>query len=109
MKKTSAKNTRGTKAFPVKPLGDRLIIKEDISKEEKTASGIYIPDTAKEDRGSKRGTVVAVGVGKYDDGKLIPINVSVGDTVLFGWGDKILVEKEEYHVVRESEIIGIIR
>lgn|SRR3989338_3251285 len=109
MKKTSAKNTKGIKAFPVKPLGDRLIIKEDLSKEEKTASGIYIPDTAKEDKGSKRGRVVAVGIGRYEDGKLIPINVSVGDEVLFGWGDKILVEKEEYYVVRESEIIGTIK
>lgn len=92
------------------PLSDRLLVREIEEKAEAmTDSGIYIPDSAKEDRGVKRGKVVAVGEGRYDDGVLIPIKVKVGETVLFQWGDKISYKGEDYTLVRESEIVAVIR
>jgi chaperonin GroES len=97
-------------AKKVKPLENRVVIKEDSeSKEKKTSSGIIIPVTVNEDKGGKRGEVVAVGPGKFEEGKLIPVAVKVGEKVLFQWGDKILVEGEEYYIVRESEILAIIK
>ena len=95
----------------VKPLGDRVLIKEleggDAIK--KTPSGIYIPDSVKEDHGSKRGEVIAVGPGRYDDGELIPMSVEAGDMVLFSWGDTVKVGEEEFVMVSESNILGIIK
>jgi chaperonin GroES len=94
----------------VKPIGDRVIIREHIdNKERKTASGIIIPVTGNEDKGSKRGEVVAVGPGRTEEGKIIPIMVKPGDTVFFLWGDKIAVDSEEYYIVRESEILAVIK
>lgn len=94
----------------IKPLQDRVLIKEDTeSKEKKTASGIIIPVTVNEDKGGKRGEVVAIGTGHHEDGKLIPISVKVGDEVLFQWGDKIKIDDEEYYIVKESEILAIIK
>lgn len=94
----------------IKPLQDRILIKEDgESKEKKTSSGIIIPITVNEDKGSKRGEVVAVGQGRTEDGKIIPVGVKVGEKVLFQWGDKIKIGEEEYYIVRESEVLAIIR
>lgn len=93
----------------IQPLADRILIQEEDITQSKTDSGIYIPETVKEDRGSKRGKVIAVGRGRYDDGKLIPLGVSIGDTVLFQWGDKILLDGQEYYLVREPEVIAIIK
>jgi len=94
----------------VKPLADRVLIKEDtLSKEKKTASGIIIPISAQEDKGSKRGEVVAVGQGRIEEGKLIEVSVKTGDIVLFQWGDKIIVDGEEYYIVKESEILATIK
>lgn len=96
--------------FKVKPLADRVIIKEDTeSKEHTTASGIIIPISAQEDKGSKRGKIIAVGNGRYEEGKLIPLSVKVGDSVLFQWGDKIQVDSTDYFIVRESEILAVIK
>lgn len=106
MKKNKAKT--GTKPA-IQPLADRILIQEEDIKQSKTDSGIYIPESVKEDRGSKRGKVIAVGKGRYDDGKLVPLGVSIGDTVLFQWGDKILLDGEEYYLVREPEVIAIIK
>lgn len=92
----------------IEPLADRVLIQEEDVKQSKTDSGIYIPDTVKEDRGSKRGKVIAVGKGRHDDGVLIAPQVKVGDTVLFQWGDQIKFDDKEYFIVRESEIIAII-
>lgn len=92
------------------PLQDRVLIKEDgESKEKKTSSGIIIPITVNEDKGSKRGTVVAVGEGRIEDGVMIKPRVKVGDAVLFQWGDKIKHEDAEYYLVRENEILAIIK
>lgn len=90
------------------PLGDRVLV-EIPPREEKTASGIIIPDTVSDDRtDTKRGKVIAVGEGKYDDGKLVPLQVKAGDEVLFEWGTKIEMDDKEYHIVNESNILGVI-
>ncbi len=94
----------------IRPLHDRVLIREhDDSKEKKTSSGIIIPIGAGEDKGGKSGEVVAVGPGKIEEGKIVPISVKVGDRVMFQWGDKIVVEGEEYYMVRESEVMAIIK
>jgi len=90
------------------PLGDRVLV-EIPPREEKTASGIIIPDTVNDDRTNTiRGNVIAVGEGKYDDGELVPMRVKVGDEVLFEWGTKIEVDGKEYHIVNESSILAIL-
>ncbi len=94
----------------IKPLQDRVLIKEDTeSKEKRTLSGIIIPVTVNEDKGSKRGEVVAVGPGRIEDGKLVPVAVKEGDKVLFQWGDKVKIGEDEFYLVRESEILAIIK
>jgi chaperonin GroES len=104
------KEQKNNIARKIKPLADRVLIKEDIeSKEKKTSSGIIIPLTVNEDKGSKRGEVVAVGPGRVEDGELIKPSVAAGDTVLFQWGDKVRIGEEDYYLVRESEILAIIK
>lgn len=84
---------------------------KEIQKEEKTESGIIIPDTA-EKEGPFRGKVIAVGEGRRGvNGELIPVSVKKGDEVLFkkGYGvDEIKIEKEEYVIMKEEDVIGII-
>ena len=90
-----------------RPLHDRVLIKV-LDSEEKTAGGIIIPDTAKEK--PQEGEVVAVGPGgKTDEGKLLPMDVKIGDTVLFGkWsGTEIKIDNKEYSIMKESDIMGI--
>ncbi|MEO1767901.1 co-chaperone GroES [Thiobacter aerophilum] len=92
----------------IRPLHDRVIVKR-VEEERKTASGIVIPDTAAEK--PDQGEVIAVGPGKRDDaGKLIPMDVKVGDRVLFGKyaGQTVKVEGEELLVMREEDIMGVI-
>lgn len=92
----------------VKPLGDRILV-ERIEQESKTAGGIIIPDTAKEK--PKQGKVLAVGPGAKDEnGKRIPMDVSVGDVVLFTqWaGSEIKVDGKDFLVLKESDVIGIV-
>ena len=97
-------------ASKIKPLADRILIKEDVEhKEKKTSSGIIIPVTVNEDKGSKRGEVVAVGAGKIEDGNLVKPSIAVGDKVLFQWGDKIKIGDDEYFIVRESEVLAVIK
>jgi chaperonin GroES len=87
----------------IKPLADRVIV-EVSPAEEKTASGLIIPDTAKEK--PQKGTVVAVGTGKKDE----PMTVKVGDTVLYGKyaGTEVSVDGKEYLIMRESDIFAIV-
>lgn len=109
--KKSAKKRVSSASNKVKiaPIGDRVLVREALGDvQEKTISGIIIPATADKDSGSKRGKVVAVGAGHYDDGKLVPVSVKAGDTVLFQWGEKIVVDGEEYLLVRESDILAVI-
>ena len=91
-----------------RPLHDRVLI-EVLDSDEKTAGGIIIPDTAKEK--PQEGKVIAVGPGaKSEDGKTIPMDVKVGDRVLFGkWsGTEVKVDGKEYSIMKESDIMGVV-
>lgn len=90
-------------AVNIKPLADRVLV-EPAAAEEKTSSGIYIPDTAKEK--PQRGIVIAVGNGKKDE----PLTVKSGDNVLYGKysGTEISLEGKDYLIMRESDILAII-
>ncbi|MDQ3192457.1 MAG: co-chaperone GroES [Bacteroidota bacterium] len=87
----------------IKPLADRVLV-EVAAAEEKTASGIIIPDTAKEK--PQKGRVIAVGIGKKDE----PLTVKVGDEILYGKyaGTEVNVEGKEYLIMRESDIFAIV-
>ena len=90
-----------------RPLHDRVLIKV-LDREEKTAGGIIIPDTAKEK--PQEGEVVAVGPGaKNEEGKIAPMDVKIGDIVLFGkWsGTEVKIDGKEYSIMKESDIMGI--
>jgi chaperonin GroES len=92
----------------IRPLQDRVIVKR-IEEEEKTKGGIIIPDTAKEK--PQQGKVVAVGKGKVnEDGKVMPLDVKVGDRVLFGKyaGSEIKLDGEEHLILREDDILGVL-
>lgn len=108
-KKTKEKKAPVRSDFKVKPLGDRVLVREIKTERGKTDSGIIIPETVSEDRGAKKGEVVAVGPGKFDDGVLVPMSVKVGDKVLFQWGDKLTIDREEYEMISESGILAIIK
>lgn len=96
-------------SFKVRPLGDRVLVKELKNAGERSVSGIIIPETVGEDRGAKKGEVIAVGPGKFDDGILAPMQVRVGDKVLFQWGDKLTIDGAEYEMVAESSILAVIK
>ena len=87
----------------IKPLADRVLV-EPAAAEEKTASGLFIPDTAKEK--PQKGTVIAVGSGKKDE----PLTVKEGDTVLYGKyaGTELSVDGHDYLIMRESDIFAIL-
>ena len=89
----------------LKPLGDRLIV-EVLEEEEVTASGIVLPDTAKEK--PQRGRVLAVGKGRYEEGKLIPLDVEVGDEIIYSkyGGTEVKVGGDEYLILRESDVLA---
>ncbi|MDD4880833.1 MAG: co-chaperone GroES [Gallionellaceae bacterium] len=92
----------------IRPLHDRVIVKR-MEEERKTASGIVIPDTATEK--PDQGEVIAVGPGKRDDsGKLIAMDLKVGDRVLFGKysGQSVKVDGEELLVMREEDVMGVV-
>lgn len=87
----------------IKPLADRVLV-EPAAAEEKTASGIIIPDTAKEK--PQKGQIIAIGSGKKDE----PLTVKVGDTVLYGKysGTEITVDGKDYLIMRESDIFAVL-
>ena len=92
----------------VRPLHDRIIVQR-IEEEEQRVGGIIIPDTAKEK--PQQGKVVAVGKGRIEkDGKVTPLDVKAGDTVLFGKyaGQEIKIDGNEYLIIREEEVLGVI-
>ena len=92
----------------VQPLGDRVLL-QPLEAEEKTSGGIIVPDSAKEK--PQEGKVIAVGKGKVEDGKVIPIEVKVGDKVLYGKysGTEIKVNSEEMLIVKEEDILAVIK
>ena len=93
----------------IRPLYDRIVIKRIEQGDEKTTGGIIIPDTAKEK--PQEGEVVAVGKGKrLEDGKVVPLDVQVGDRILFGKysGSEIKIDGLEYVIMREDEVLGVL-
>lgn len=92
----------------IRPLSDRIVV-EAKEAESKTAGGIFIPDTADKDK-PMQGTVIAIGIGKYIDGKLQPLQVKVGDQVLFGKyaGTNVKLTDKEFLVMREEDVMGVV-
>ncbi len=92
----------------IRPLQDRIIVKR-LEEEEKTAGGIIIPDAAKEK--PMQGEVVAAGNGKVsEDGKVLPLDVKVGDKILFGKyaGTEVKLDGEDYLIMREDDVLGVL-
>ena len=92
----------------LRPLQDRVIVKR-VEEETKTAGGLFIPETAKEK--PQRGEIVAAGKGKKtEDGKVLPLDVKVGDKVLFGKyaGTEIKVDGEDYLMMREDDLLAVV-
>lgn len=100
----AAKTAPGSK---VAPLSDRVVIKA-LEETEQMRGGLYIPDTAKEK--PMQGEIVAVGPGKYEDGKLVPMGVKVGDKVLYGKysGTEVTIDAEQYLILRESDVLAVL-
>jgi chaperonin GroES len=95
-------------ALNLRPLGDRVVV-EPSQRDERTESGLFIPETAKEK--PQEGTILAVGAGKRDDdGKRIPMDVEVGQTVLFAKyaGTEIKLEGKKVLILKESDILAIV-
>jgi chaperonin GroES len=95
------------KKLKIRPLHDRVLIKR-LQEEEKTKGGIIIPDSAKEK--PQEGKVVAVGRGRLEDGKVIPLDVKAGDRILFSKysGNEVKIEGEEHLILKEDEILGVL-
>ena len=96
----------------LQPLADRVLVRREDTPDEKSPFGIIIPDSAKKEK-SKIGTIIAVGPGRYgDEGDLIPMTVKVGAKVIFnsGWDNEVdLGGGEEYFLVREGDILAVIK
>ena len=93
----------------ITPLGDRVLV-FPLAKEDVTASGILIPDSANREK-PEQGTVIAVGNGKYDDGVKVPMTLKVGDTILFSkYGyDEVKLDGKDYYILSESNVLAIIK
>ena len=91
----------------VHPLGDRVVIRA-FDETEEMRGGLYIPDTAKEK--PMQGKVLAVGPGRFEKGELVPMELSVGQTVLYGKysGTEVTVDDEEFLIVKESDVLAVI-
>lgn len=92
----------------LQPLGDRVIVKPSES-EEKTKSGIVLPETAKEK--PQEGEVIAVGSGRYEEGKRVPLEVKQGDKIIYSkyGGTEVKVDGEEYLILSERDILAIVK
>lgn len=92
----------------IKPLGDRIVIKV-LEKEEKTKGGIVLPDTAKEK--PQKGEVLAVGSGEIIDGQKVPLEVKVGDKIIFSKyaGTEVKIDDAEYLILRQSDVLAILQ
>ncbi|MCX7020813.1 MAG: co-chaperone GroES [bacterium] len=92
-----------------KPLGDRILVKRLVDETEKTTGGIIIPDTAKEK--PQRGKVVSLGEGKRtEEGAVLPMRLKKGQEILFGKysGNEVKIDGEEYIIMREDDVLGVI-
>jgi chaperonin GroES len=99
--------TKNAAATKIAPLADRVVVKA-MEESETMRGGLYIPDTAKEK--PQQGEIVAVGPGRFEDGKRVPLECKVGDKVLYGKysGTEVAVEGEQYLILRESDVLAII-
>ena len=99
--------TKSAIGAKVTPLADRVVVKP-LEEAEQMRGGLYIPDTAKEK--PQQGEIVAVGPGKYEDGKLAPMSVKVGDRVLYGKysGTEVTIEGENVLILRESDVLAVL-
>ena len=99
--------TKSAAATKIAPLADRVVVKA-LEESETMRGGLYIPDTAKEK--PQQGEIVAIGPGKYEDGKLIPMTVKVGDKVLYGKysGTEVTIDDEALLILRESDVLAVI-
>ena len=95
------------KEFNLKPLEDRIVVQPG-EEEQTTTSGIVIPDTAKEK--PQEGTVVAVGPGRFEDGQRVPLDVAVGDTVIYSkyGGTEVKVEGDEYLILSARDVLAVV-
>jgi chaperonin GroES len=91
----------------VEPLADRVVVRP-LEETEQMRGGLYIPDTAKEK--PQQGEIVAVGPGRFDDGKRVPMEVKVGNKVLYGKysGTEVTLDNEQYLILRESDVLAVI-
>ncbi len=99
--------TKSATSINVGPLADRVVVRS-LEGNEQTRGGLFIPDTAKEK--PQQGEIVAVGPGKYEDGKLVPMSVKVGDKVLYGKysGTEITLDSEQFLILRESDVLAVV-
>ena len=94
-------------ATKIRPLADRIVVKP-LEETEQMRGGLYIPDTAKEK--PQQGEIVAVGPGRFDEGKRVPMDVKVGDKVLYGKysGTEVTIDGEQLLILRESDVLAVI-
>lgn len=99
--------TKSASSVKVSPLADRVVIRP-MEETEQMRGGLYIPDTAKEK--PQQGEIVAVGPGRFDEGKRVPMEVKVGDKVLYGKysGTEVTVDGEQVLILRESDILAVV-
>jgi chaperonin GroES len=107
MKETPAMATKSDAAVKVQPLADRVVVKAT-EETEQMRGGLYIPDTAKEK--PQQGEIVAVGPGRYEEGQRVPMELKVGDKVLYGKysGTEVTVDAEQYLILRESDVLAVV-
>jgi chaperonin GroES len=99
--------TKSAAALKVNPLADRVVVKA-LEETESMRGGLYIPDTAKEK--PQQGEIVAVGPGRFEKDKRVPMEVKVGDKVLYGKysGTEITLDNEQYLILRESDVLAVV-
>ena len=99
--------TKSATGVKITPLSDRVVVKASEDTEQ-MRGGLYIPDTAKEK--PQQGEIIAAGPGKYEDGKLVPMSVKVGDKVLYGKysGTEITLDNEQFLILRESDVLAVV-
>ena len=99
--------TRNAAPVTITPLADRVVARS-LEEAEQTRGGLFIPDTAKEK--PQQGEIVAVGPGRFDEGKRVPMDVKVGDKVLYGKysGTEVTIDNEQYLILRESDVLAVI-
>jgi chaperonin GroES len=99
--------TKNAVSVNVGPLADRVVVRS-LDRNEQTRGGLFIPDTAKEK--PQEGEILAVGAGRFDDGKRVPMEVKVGDKVLFGKysGTEVTIDGEALLILRESDVLAVL-